>query len=139
MYGDKLLEMQTRAEVAVATTRAVCIGQGDLAAGASGVAPYDSLYLLVIAGEDVPAAVTYTLETSDTQGGAFAALISKKTAGVVSAGQVVWKEQVPHNAKNWLRVTQTPLSSSAPVYYKKDAILAHNPDKDLYGIAGVDG
>jgi hypothetical protein len=139
MYGDKLLEMKLKSQAASATTAAVCLGQNDLAGDTSGVAPVESLYLLVIAGEDVPAAVTYTLETSDTRDGTYAALVSKKTAAAVPAGRVVWKEMIPHNARNWLRVTQTPLSTSSAVYYKIDAILVHNADKDLYGIAGVDG
>jgi hypothetical protein len=142
MYGDKLLEMRLRAETPAASTRAVCIGQGDLfdqAGDTRGVAPIEGLYLLVMAGEDVPANVVYTLETSDTEGGAYSALVSKKTAAATPIGQVVWKEPVPHNAKNWLRVTQTPLVPASPVYYKTDSILAHNPDKDLYGIWGVDG
>jgi hypothetical protein len=139
MYGDKLLEMQQRSQTAAETTGAVCLGQNNLAGDTRGVAPVESLYLLVIAGEDVPATVVFTLQTSDTAGGTYVDLVSKTTAAVVPAGKVAWKEMIPHNARNWLRVKTTGTAAAPATYYKIDAILVHNADKDLYGLGGVDG
>ncbi len=122
MILDKHLTFLTPTDGAKTTSRAICLTQDDLSVPNNGMAPYDGLYLCVIAAQNV-SNLSVTLEHCDTDTGTFSTLVSYP-AVTVKAGEVVIKAPVPFKAKNWLRVK---LSSSSTVY----AFLTTGVDKGV--------
>jgi hypothetical protein len=112
MYSDKNLEFSIASrDAAAATTRALPLGQADLAAPTDGMGPLGGLYLYVSAGEAIAAPAngntagfTVTLEHCDTKAGTFTTVIAfPEIRTAIAAGKVLVKHPVPQDIKNWVR------------------------------------
>jgi hypothetical protein len=115
MILDKFLEflMVSKGETSVTPTRELPMGQGDLAGDTKGMGPYQGLFIVVTAANDVPAGLVVTVQDSDTEGGAYANVIAfPATTAVTKAGRDIIKHPVPFDIRNWVRFT---LSSAEDV------------------------
>jgi hypothetical protein len=124
MIQDKNLIFVKRADTPATTTRAIPMGQNDLGGDTSGMGPYQNLYLVVMAGASGSAALTITLEHSDTEAGTYTTLATYTTEATYAVGEYLVKEPVSFRAKNWLRVK---LSAAEAV----DAFLVYGVDKGV--------
>ena len=120
MYMDRNLEYERIGkDTAAATTRALPLGQADLAplanAGTTAdVSPDAQLYLMVVAGgSDVAAGKTFEFQHADTAAGTYATVQTFGPAPAAGPGGVLIKAPCPQGLKNWTRVVKsdaTPLN-----------------------------
>jgi hypothetical protein len=129
MYSDKFLEFSIASRDAAATaTKALPLGQSDLAGDTSGMGPYEGLFIFASAGEDLASGFTITMQHCDTQGGTYSTLIAfPATTAAVSAGGLLIKHPLPFNVKNWVKFT---LSSAKKV----NIIITRDVDKWINGL-----
>ncbi|MDR1019145.1 MAG: hypothetical protein LBL73_00170 [Synergistaceae bacterium] len=113
MYSDRNLEFCIASRDAAAeVTRALPLGQADLAAPTDGMGPLGGLYLHVSAGEAVAAPAsseqpgfTVTLEHCDTKDGTFTAVVAfPEIRTAITKGQALVKHPVPQGIRNWVRL-----------------------------------
>lgn len=107
-----------------AVTKAIPLGQNDLAGDTSGLGPYGNFFLQVMAKADIPAGLIVAVEHADTETGTYGELIAFPAAPALTAGQVVIKSPLPFKVKNWVRLR---LSSAVALY----AFLTYGVDKGV--------
>lgn len=103
MILDKNLVFAGPDEKNVTETRAICLTQNDLRAPTDGIGPYEGLWLNVIPTEGA-AGMSVTLRHCDTADGTFEDLASYPATDA-AAGERLIAAPVPHNCKNWLKVS----------------------------------
>lgn len=131
MILDKHLIFVKNTDAAAAETRAVCLTQYDLpdhpgtGRPHNGMAPYDGLYLVVIAGEDGVAGPV-ELQHSGEESGTFEKLATFDALPTYDnkSGSVMVKAPVPFPAKNWLKLK---FAAAAKMY----AFLTLGADKGV--------
>ena len=93
-------------DTAATTTKAIPIGQGDLAGNTKGIGAYTELFLHVSAPAPI-ASLGVTLETSDTETGTYETAITYPTKTTIKAGDTIVKARLPRNVRNWVRLKFT--------------------------------
>jgi hypothetical protein len=136
MYQDEALIFAKASDPAATATAAVSLLQGDhpgwpgAPGKTNGSAPYQGLYLVVKAGEDIASTVAevITLQHCDTQAGTYATLLAAPAqTDSYAAGDVMFVAPIPHRAKNWLKVA---LSTAKKI----DAFLTNAVDRHYPGV-----
>jgi hypothetical protein len=124
MIQDKNLVFVKRTDTAATSTRAIPLGQSDLGGDTSGMGPYQDMWFVVMSGHAGTAALTITLQDSDTETGTYTAVQSWTTPATYAVGDYLVKAPVPFKVKNWLKVG---LSTAKTV----DAFLVYGVDKGV--------
>jgi hypothetical protein len=105
MLTDKYLTFMKSTDTAAAATRALPLGQNDLAAPTDGMGPYDGFWLVLCSPSDVTgdSDLTVTLQSSDSQTGTYATAATYTVPTGTKAG-IVLKTPVPFTVKNWVKL-----------------------------------
>lgn len=121
MILDSNLTFCRATDAPTTVTTAIPLGQADLEGNSKGMVPYNGLVLHVSAGEDI-AAMTVTLETSDTESGAYETVRAYPEKMGIKAGQMIVNDKLPWECRNWVRLAFS-------VANKVNAHLALDTDK----------
>ena len=124
MILDQNLIFVKGTDTPATTTKALPLGQNDLAGDTSGLGPYSNFFLQVTAKADIPAGLTVAVEHADTETGTYAELIAFPAAPALKNGQVAIKSPLPFKVKNWVRLR---FSSAVALY----AFLTYGVDKGV--------